>query len=285
MEPIEPERSWLNAGHNVLITGANTGIGLCTARSLLQLGARVFIACRNPNLAQSAANSLHAQTGKSVEVLSLDLGDLHSVRACAARFDALEIPLHVLINNAGVAGARGITTSGFELAFGVNHIGHFLLTKLLLPRLREARIARIVTVASKAHYDASGIEWESVRRKTRALTGLPEYAVSKLANVLFSAELARRLQGSGITTYALHPGVVASDVWRQVPQPVRWFMTRSMLSNEQGAATSLYCASSPEAGAETGLYYDEQKPKEPSELAQDVALAAELWRRSEAWTA
>lgn len=270
---------------NVLITGANTGIGLVTARTLAARGARVFIACRNLALAQTAVDKVYEQTGHTLEVLALDLADLDSVRTCAQRFAALQIPLHVLINNAGIAGARAITRSGFELAFGVNHVGHFALTLALLPQLRAAGRARVVTVASKAHYDASGIDWEAVRKTTRTLTGLREYAVSKLANVLFSAELARRQCSTGITAYALHPGVVASDVWRRVPQPVRWYMTRRMLSVEEGAQTTLYCATAPELAEESGFYYDAQQRKLPSAQAQDAELAAELWRRSEEWVA
>lgn len=271
-------------GQNVLITGANTGIGLATARKLADLGARVFIACRDLTLARAAAERTRTETGHVLEVLELDLGSFASVRRCAASFGALQLPLHVLIDNAGVAGKRAITPSGFELAFGVNHLGHFLLTQLLIPQLRAAGRARVVTVASKAHYGARGIDWNAVTRKTRAITGYPEYCVSKLANVLFSAELARRVSGTGITTYSLHPGVVRSDAWRHMPQPVRWLYTRGMLTNEQGALTSVYCASSEEVAGETGLYYDDQRQKQPSALAQDAALAAELWERSEAWT-
>jgi retinol dehydrogenase-12 len=269
---------------NVLITGANTGIGYATAEILAARGWHVFVACRNASAAQAAAEKLRAGTGRSVELLPLNLADLSSVRACAAQFAALQLPLHVLINNAGVAGARALTASGFELAFGVNHVGHFLLTQLLLPQLRAAGAARVVTVASKAHYRAKGIDWSAVRKRTRTITGLREYEVSKLANVLFSVELARRLAGSGITTYALHPGVIASDAWRQIPQPARWLYTRTMRGIEHGARTSLHCATSDAAAAESGLYYDEQRPVTPSPLAQDAELAAELWRRSEEWT-
>jgi retinol dehydrogenase 12 len=271
-------------GQNVLVTGANTGIGLATARALANRGYRVFIACRNEAAARAAADRVHREAGLRLEVLPLDLAQFDSVRACAARFAELELPLHVLINNAGVAGKRGRTPSGFELAFGVNHLGHFLLTDLLLPRLKAAAPARVVTVASKAHYDAPGIDWDAVTRKTRTITGLAEYSVSKLANVLFSSELARRLSGSGVTTYSLHPGVVASDAWRHMPQPVRWWYTRGMLTPDQGARTTLYCATALELAAESGLYYDDERRKTPSRPAQDRTLAAELWERSVEWT-
>jgi retinol dehydrogenase 12 len=215
--------------------------------------------------------------------LALDLADLSSVRAGAEAFAAREEPLHVLVNNAGVAGRRGLTRQGFELMFGVNHLGHFALTLALLERLTSSGPARVVTVSSDAHYQARGIDWDALRRPARGITGLPEYAVSKLCNVLFSQELARRTAGTGVTTYALHPGVVASDIWRRVPWPVRPLITRRMLSVEQGAATSLYCATSPEVAGQSGLFYDNCALREASRVATPE-LALSLWERSEAWT-
>lgn len=279
------EDSSLSPTRNVLITGANTGIGYVTAERLLARGFRVFIACRSTSAGEEAVARMRGTTGQVPTLLSLDLGDLASVHACAEQFQRQGLPLHVLINNAGLAGKRAMTKSGFELAFGVNHVGHFLLTKLLMPQLTAAGDARVVNVSSKAHYRAKAIDWDAVRRKTKSITGLREYQVSKLANVLFTRELARRIAGTGITTYALHPGVVASDAWRQIPQPVRWLMVRPMISVEAGALTTLHCATAPGLASESGLYYDKQAPKEPSRLAQDPELAAELWRRSEAWVA
>jgi NAD(P)-dependent dehydrogenase (short-subunit alcohol dehydrogenase family) len=271
-------------GQVALVTGANTGIGFVTAHTLAQRGAHVFIACRSTERAAEAVARIRAIVpDANVEALALDLGDFASVRQCAETFLALDRPLHLLINNAGMAGARGMTASGFELAFGINHMGHFLLTDLLLDRLKQSAPARVVTVASRAHADVKGIDFSALRKKTKTLIALREYGVSKLANVLFSAELARRLQGSGVTTYALHPGVIASDVWRQVPWPIRPLMLRSMLTTEEGARTSLYCATSLLVANESGLYYDDCEVKEPSAAALDETLAAELWRRSEAW--
>ena len=270
-------------GRIALVTGANTGIGLVTARELGTGGARFFVACRSDDRARVAVEQIRKDSGVEVEFLSLDLGDLDSVRRSAESFLAKELPLHMLVNNAGLAGQRGMSKSGFEVAFGVNHIGHFLLTTLLLDRIRRSAPARIVTVASKAHYRATGIDFDAVRRSTATRTALEEYGVAKLANVLFSAELARRLEGTGVTTYSLHPGVVASDVWRSVPWPLRSLIKAFMLSTDDGARTSLYCATSPECASESGLYYDSSKKIEPGRAAEDVALAAELWRRSEAW--
>ena len=271
-------------GRVALITGANTGIGRVTAVRLAAQGTRVFIAGRSAGRGQPVLDEIR-QAGGQADYLPLDLGDLASVRACAAQFEATGLPLHLLINNAGLAGARGFTASGFELAFGTNHIGHFLLTQLLLDRLRASAPARIVTVASRAHTRVSGIDFDAVNRPTASRTGLREYGVSKLANALFSAELARRLAGSGVTTYALHPGVVASDVWRSVPWPLRSLIKLGMITNEEGAATTLFCATSPTVAHESGLYYDQCRIKTPSPLVQDAALARELWERSEAWVA
>jgi retinol dehydrogenase-12 len=269
-----------------LVTGANTGIGRATAMELARQGLRVFVACRSAEKGKAAVDAIRAATGSDrVELLALDLGSLASVRRAADAFVATGLPLHLLINNAGVAGQRGITSDGFELHFGTNHLGHFLLTALLRDRLVASAPARIVNVASKAHFDARGIDWSVLERSTPSFTGLQEYAVSKLCNVLFTQELARRLAGTGVTVYALHPGVVASDAWRRIPWPIRPLVTRNMISNEDGAKTTLHCALSEEAGRETGLYYDRCKPKAPLPLANDAALAAELWRRSEDWLA
>lgn len=271
-------------GRVAFITGANTGIGLVTARELARAGARVFIACRSEARAQEAKEAIARDSGKEVAVIALDLSDLASVREAAATFLARKLPLHLLINNAGIAGERGLTRDGFELAFGTNHLGHFLLTELLLRRLKESAPARIITVSSHEHARVRKIPFAALQSTTRSLTGIAEYGVSKLANVLFSAELSRRLVGSGVTTYALHPGIVATDVWRHVPSFLRGLIKLPMISPERGTLTTLHCATALEAANETGLYYDKQKPRKASKLAEDAALAAELWSKSEQWT-
>ena len=269
----------------VVVTGANTGIGRATALALGREGWRVFVAARSADKGEAAVAAIKAATGSdSVFFLGLDLADLESVRAGADAFLARGEPLGLLVNNAGVGGVRGLTRQGFELMFGVNHLGHFLLTQLLLERLTSSGPARVVTVASDAHYQARGIDFDALRRPARGITGLGEYAVSKLCNVLFSQELARRTAGTGVTTYALHPGVVASDIWRRVPWPVRPLITRRLLSVQEGAATSLYCATSPAVASQSGLFYDKCAPRPASPVATPE-LAAELWQRSQAWTA
>jgi retinol dehydrogenase-12 len=273
------------AGRTFLVTGGNTGIGRATAAGLAGRGGRVWIAARSRAKGEAAVADIKASTGNgSVFFLPLDLADLESVRACSAAFLALGEPLHVLVNNAGVAGRRGLTKQGFELTFGVNHLGHFALTNALLDCLTGSAPARVVTVSSDAHYSAKGIDFEALRRPARGVTGLPEYAVSKLANVLFTQELARRTAGTGVTTYALHPGVVASDIWRRVPWPVRPLITRRMLSVTEGAATSLYCATSPDVAQDSGLFYDKCAQRAASAVATPE-LAAELWKRSQTWAA
>lgn len=274
------------AGRVALITGANTGIGLVTARELARMGAHLFITCRDAPTAHTALRRIREASGNPrVEALQLDLGDFASVRACAQAFLQRGLPLHLLVNNAGLAGQRGRTASGFELAFGVNHMGHFLLTHLLRERIVASAPARIVTVASRAHYRATGLDWAALRERTRSRTAVDEYRNSKLANVLFSAELGRRLAGTGVTTYALHPGVVASDVWRAVPWPFRQLMKLRMISTEEGALTTLHCATASEVAGDSGLYYDQCRARTPSALGRDTALAALLWQRSAQWVA
>ena len=270
-------------GRTFLITGANTGIGRATTEAVATRGATVYMACRSEAKARPVQESIAAATGnQNLHLLSLDLADLTSVRACADAFLATGAPLHVLVNNAGLAGKRGMTASGFELAFGTNHVGPFLLTSLLLDRLRASAPARIVTVSSEGHYRVDGIDYDAVRSPTRTRTAFHEYCVSKLANVLHTQELGRRLEGSGVTTYSLHPGTIASDVWREVPWPIRPLLKLRMRSPAEGAKTSVYCATAPEVARDTGLYYEDCRRKEASRHATPER-AAELWERSEGW--
>jgi retinol dehydrogenase 12 len=271
-------------GRTFLVTGGNTGIGLSTATELARRGGRVYIGCRSMAAGEAAVAALKSAAGsRDVWLLPRDLSSLTSVRACAAAFLARGEPLHVLVNNAGVGGQRGLTVDGFELHFGVNHLGHYALTLLLLDRLTASGPdARIVNVSSAAHYGAPGIDFDALRRRTASFTGQREYAVSKLCNVLFTQELTRRLDGSGVTAHALHPGVVASDIWRRVPRLVRPLITARMLTTEEGAVTSLYCATSPALAASGGGYYDKCAVQEPNPAATPE-LAELLWQRSATW--
>lgn len=272
------------AGKNIVVTGANTGIGQATAEALAARGARVVLACRSEDKTRPVLDAIRARGGDAA-FLALDLASLASVRAAAGRLVEEGRAIDVLVNNAGLAGLRGATKDGFEVAFGTNHLGHFLLTMLVGPLLAKATAARIVNVSSMSHYDAKGIDWDALRAPTRTVTGLPEYAVSKLANVLFTAELARRVgPGTGIHSYALHPGVVASDAWRRIPWPIRPIIKLFMITNEDGAATTLHCATSPDVAGDDGKYYDKCREKKPSRLARDPDLAKALWARSVEWT-
>jgi dehydrogenase/reductase SDR family protein 13 len=273
------------ADKTFVVTGASSGIGLVTARELARRGARVILATRSRAKTDPVIAEITRQTGNSaVEVVELDLGDLARVRRSAEALAERAGPIHGLINNAGIAGMRGATKDGFELAFGTNHLGHYLFTRLLLPKLRASAPARIVNVASGSHYQAKSIDWAALQQPTKSITGLPEYAVSKLANVLFAKELANQLEGTSVTTYSLHPGTVATDVWRRVPAPIAWLAKRFMLTVEQGAVSTLRCATAPELASESGRYYTaDGQEKRPSRLAQDPALARELWVKSAEW--
>ena len=269
-----------------LITGANIGIGRVTALRLAQAGFTVFLAGRSAQRTQAVIDEIHAttQTKDKAFFLPLQLDDLNSVRECAAQFLARQLPLHLLVNNAGMAGDKGQTLQGFEKAFGINHLGHFLLTQLLLDTLKASAPARVVTVASRAHLMAyQGLDWQALQQPTRSLTGTREYGVSKLANILFSAHLAKELAGTGVSTYSLHPGVVDTEVWREVPRFLRPLLRlRGLLTPEEGAQTTLYCALQAPA-SESGFYYDKSRVKTPSRIAQDSQLAEQLWKQSQQW--
>ncbi|MFP2909581.1 SDR family oxidoreductase [Pyxidicoccus sp. 3LFB2] len=271
-------------GKTFLVTGANSGIGRATVEALVSRGGSVVMASRSAERTLPVLEELRRKhPGADLEFLALDLASLRGVKESAERFLATGRPLDVLINNAGIAATPGVTQDGFEVTFGTNHLGPFLLTSLLLPRLQEAKRARIVNVASRAHGRVSGIDWNMLERPTRSVQErLRMYGVSKLMNVLHASELARRLAGTGVTTYALHPGVVASEIWREAPWPIRPVMKLFMISNEEGAHTSLYCATAPELETVSGRYYDKSREKTPSRPAQDAALARELHERSEA---
>jgi retinol dehydrogenase-12 len=271
-------------GQVALITGGNVGIGRVTAIELAKKGFKVVIAGRSLERTQPVLDHIKSlSVDEQPLFLPLDLGSLASVRECAQLFKQQNLPLHLLINNAGVAGLRGLTKDGFEMTFGINHLGHFLLTQLLLEKLQASGPSRIVTVSSRAHKRTAGIKWDALRRPTHSWTGIDEYAVSKLANLLFSAELAKRVQGTSVSTYSLHPGVVDTEIWRALPNWARPLLRlRGFLTPEEGALTTLHCAMhAPQQ--ETGLYYADSKPREPAALGKDTELAAELWRRSEAW--
>jgi NAD(P)-dependent dehydrogenase (short-subunit alcohol dehydrogenase family)/pimeloyl-ACP methyl ester carboxylesterase len=274
------------AGNNpvALITGASSGIGRETALELARRGWVLVLAGRSQARVSPVLDAIatlpHAPPPR---FLPLELDDLQSVRVAAAHFLELGWPLDLLVNNAGVAGERGLTRSGFEYAFGVNHIGHFALTLHLWPALIAARQARVVTVASRAHRWVWHWNWERLRQPTRSWTGVEEYARSKLANVLFSVELARRAGGLGVSSYSLHPGVVDTEIWRRLPRPLRAFNRLRLIDARMGARTTLHCALHASA-RESGQYFADGRPAEADPLATDPQLARALWERSLEWT-
>lgn len=267
-------------GKTVIVTGANVGIGKATAAGLAKAGARVFFACRSRAKTLPVIEELKRSTGNDdLHFLELDLADLRQVKACAKGWLATNDRLDVLVNNAGLVRVRELTAQGFEMTFGVNHLGHMLLTLLLEPALVKAAPSRVVVVASRAHERTrQPIDYAAVERPLASFTGWPEYTRSKLANVLFTFALARRWKDKGVHLYALHPGVIASELWRVAPTPLRQLARALMRTPEEGATASLHCATSPAAGNETGRYYHEDgSHRVASPLALDEAAQERLW--------
>ncbi len=265
----------------MIVTGASSGVGRISALRLADQGAHVVLAVRNVTKVQPVLDAITQKHGEDrASVLELDLASLSSVQRAAATFLETGRPLHVLMNNAGLAGIRGQTPDGFELAFGTNHLGHYLFTELLLDKLKESAPARIVNVSSEAHYQPKKLDLDTVDQPTGSPPAMAEYGRSKLCNVLHAKSLAKRLEGTGVTTYSLHPGVVATDVWRAIPKFLAWIPKLFMLSEEEGAKTQLHCAIDPGLSTSTGLYYDKSKEKKPSKLALDDGNVALLEDKS-----
>jgi dehydrogenase/reductase SDR family protein 13 len=271
-------------GRTFFVTGANSGIGRAMVEALAARGASVVLASRSKERTDPVLDGIRrSHPGANAEFLEIDVSDLASVRTAAGRFLATGRPIDVLVNNAGIAGTHALSRDGFDLTYATNHIGPFLLTNLLLPRLRAVPEGRIVNVSSVAHMGVKRLDWAGLERRAEPKrSGFPDYAVTKLMNVLHAKELARRLAGTRVTTSALHPGGVASNIWRAVPQPFQWLLKQFLLSNEEGAQTPLYCATAPELASVTGRYYDKCREVAPNPLADDDALAQELWVRTEA---
>ncbi len=258
-----------------LVTGPTSGIGLIVARSLARAGFHVIAAGRSPERMSRAVDSIIA-AGGSAEPLLLDLASLESVRSAARSFTESGRVLDVLVNNAGIGIGRGQTRDGFEIHFGVNHLGHFLLTRQLSPCF--VRGTRIIQMASSVHERARGIDFDRVRGGTRSLSGIDEYAQSKLANILYARELASR--NPNWNTYAVHPGLVDTAL---IPRWSKPLLRNRLLRPEDGGDTPIWCATSPDVAGQSGLYYARRRVVEPSSAARDNSLARELWERSERW--
>lgn len=277
-------------GKHVLITGGNTGIGKATAIELARRGAAVTITSRDPARGEAALADIQRQSGSgAVELQRLDLASLADVRRFAAEYLAGHPRLDVLVCNAGlILTDRSETVDGFETTFGVNHLGHFLLTHLMLDRLKESAPARIVVLSSDAHRMARGLDFDDLQSR-RGYRGIMVYARSKLANALFVLELAERLRGTGVTVNAVHPGVVRSgfaldgDTRGLYPFFVN-LAGRFMLTPEQGALTSIHCATAPELEATSGMYFAKSRLRRPAQAALDRGAALRLWEVSEQLT-
>jgi retinol dehydrogenase 12 len=272
-------------GKTFVITGANTGIGRANALALAaRKPARLIIAARSRERTQPVLDAVkELNPDGATDFVALDLTSLADVRRAADEILAMDRPIDALINNAGIAGVRGQTSDGFELAWGTNHVGHYLWTEKLLPLVERAPQGRVVIVSSRGHFRAKGIDWDALTKPSATVSAFPEYCVSKLANVLHAKALAKRLAGTTVTTYSLHPGGVASDIWSRRLGPFAVLLKPFLISNEAGAKTQVYCATEPSIAKDSGLYYDEEKAKEPSKLAVSEALQSELSSRSDEW--
>ena len=271
-----------------LITGGSDGIGYTAARELARMGARVSIVGRNPAKTDAAVQRIIAETGNpAVECLLADLSSQREVRRVAAEALARLPRLDVLLNNAGaifLSNRRSV--DGIEMTFALNHIGYFLLTTLLLDRLRESGPARIINVSSSSHWHPGRFNLEKLP-KPGSNRGYRAYGRSKLCNILYTYELARRLEGTSITVNALHPGLVQTNIARNnglLGRVVNFFIGARGVDADKGAETLVYLASSPEVEGVTGKFFVDCRPVPSSALSYDTDLAARLWDMSERLT-
>jgi NAD(P)-dependent dehydrogenase (short-subunit alcohol dehydrogenase family) len=271
-------------GKICLITGANAGIGKVTTQRLAEMGATVVMVCRNQEKGEAASNEIKAKSGNAnVELMIADLSSQAEIRRLADEFKATHDRLDVLVNNAGVyLPKRTLTIDGLETTFAVNHLAYFLLTNLLLEVLKKSAPSRIISVSSEAHKYGK-LEFDNLQGE-REYKGIPAYSHSKLANVLFTRELARRLEGTQVTANSLHPGAVATSIFRNTPKPIEWLIKMFTMNPEKGAQTSVYLATAREVEGISGKYFEKKLEKYPSRIAQDDALARRLWEVSERMT-
>ena len=299
-----PQQGFRIEGARALITGGNTGIGYATAVALAQQGAQVVITSRDEGRGKLALDGIRSDSGNDdVELIGLDLARLASVRRCAEEFQERFDRLDVLVNNAGVAltrGPRQVTHDGLEMMFGVNHVGHFLLTQRLLPLIRASAPARIVNLSSAGYLMApDGLDFDDLQTE-KNYHGFKCYGHSKLANIYFTLELARRLEGESIAVNAVHPGYVDTELGHLRPEDKERFVPETRkksskkgsggpdlsalgtpLSPEQGAATSILVASSPEVEGITGRYFADSEVCELTPVGADADAAARLWEATE----
>jgi NAD(P)-dependent dehydrogenase (short-subunit alcohol dehydrogenase family) len=271
-------------GKICVVTGANTGIGKEAALGLAKLGATVVMVCRDLERGEAARRDIKQKSRNDrVELMICDFSSQNSIRQLAEDFKQRHDRLDVLVNNAGVVlRERSMTEDGLESTFAINHLGYFLVTNLLLDVLQKSAPSRIVNVASTAHkYGKLDINaWVT----GRDYSTFGAYANSKLANVLFTYELARRLEGTGVTTNCLHPGGVGTNLFRGLPKFMQALIKLVTISPERGARTSIYLASSSEVEGVTGKYFARRRQQKSSEASHNEEAAHQLWEVSEELT-
>lgn len=270
-------------GKVCMVTGANSGIGKATALGLASLGATVVMVCRSQERGEAAlAEIKQKSSNQRIFLLLADLASQAAIRKLAKDFNKQFSALHVLINNAGIIPRkRQVTVDGFETQFAVNHLAPFLLTNLLLDTLKRSAPARIVTVTSDMHRGAS-ISFDDLQ-SVGSYRPVRVYSETKLANVLFTYELARKLKGTKVTANCLHPGMVATKLLADgigIPRPLTSTTKLIGSSPEKGAKTSIYLAASPEVEGVNGKYFVKEKPVESSQISYDQSLAGRLWKQS-----
>lgn len=270
-----------------LITGATAGIGKETARGIAKTGATVVLVGRSEEKCEKVLQEIKTSTGnQNLDFLTADLFSIAEIRRLADEFKNKYNRLDVLVNNAGaIFDKRKTTVDGLEKTFALNHISYFLLTNLLLDVIKSSAPARIVNVSSIAHQFAGKIDFDDLQFERKSYSGFTAYGQSKLMNVLFTYELARRLEGSNVTANCLHPGGVASNFADNTGGILRiaaWFFKNTFaISSEKGAATSIYLAASPEVEGVSGKYFDNKKEKSSSKISYDEAVQKQLWEMSE----
>jgi NAD(P)-dependent dehydrogenase (short-subunit alcohol dehydrogenase family) len=279
--------SWTIQDKQVLVTGANSGIGKATAQELASRGARVMITARDSAKGRDAAAEINATTGAAVEVGILDLSSFGSVRAFAAKYSSSHDRLDVLINNAGVmAASRRETPDGNEWTFAVNHLGPFLLTSLLKETMLASAPARIINVSSENHRSIKGgLDFDDLQME-KGYSSSKAYAASKVASILFAVELNRRFGEKGITARALHPGVVATSFGKGPDSPRMMGVMMTVLKPflrkpAKGAATSVFLATADDEAVTESLYWSDEAPAQPTLAAIDPEAAARLWLESD----
>ena len=274
-----PEESNMD-GQIVMITGANSGIGKATAIGLAKLGATIVMVCRNPERGESAAKEIkEASNNLNIDLLIADLSSQEDIRNLAKNFKSKYRNLHVLINNAGIVPKKRQTTvDGLELQLAVNHLAPFLLTNLLLDIIKASAPARIINISSGLHYRAK-INFDDLQSEKK-YGGFYTYDRSKLALMFFTYELARRLEGTGVTVNAVHPGIIKTRLGRDFNWFMRGFTKIFFKSPKKGAETPIYLASSPEIEGITGKYFANKKEKKSSEASYNEDAAKQMWEIS-----